>query len=148
MRVSLSWFLGDCAVLQVDDRCKIFRLSLSGARSASLFRCVPYVRARFSLPRSYMYVYNMYIRVYTSVYSVRVCVRARAEEDGSALTKLAKYAPLGGARRRRRPHIRPSRTLSAYRCRHPSFDRPIATHRTAPRRRVSAAGKTVERTRG
>lgn len=33
--MSSSWFLGDCAVLQVDDRCEIFRLSLS-SEGASL----------------------------------------------------------------------------------------------------------------
>lgn len=126
--MSSSWFLGDCAVLQVDDRCKIFRLSLSSARTASLFRCVPYVRA-FSLPRSAC--------IYIYICVCRICVQReweRARASVRALTKLAKYAPLGGARTEA---ARPSLSNSpAYRVVVVSHFRPrhTAPHRTAPLR--------------
>lgn len=119
--MSSSWFLGDCAVLQVDDRCKIFRLSLSSARTASLFRCVPYVRA-FSLPRS---ACICVCRICVQRVGARSRVRAGANEIGEI--RSARRSADGGC-----PSV-PLELAGASRRRRLSLS--TAPRRTAPRRK-------------
>jgi len=104
--VSSSWFLGDCAVLQVDDRCKIFRLSLSNARTASLSLSLSLsLLARSVRTRvSHFYARRVYASVICTCVCVRVCgrgwvrsrVRAGANEIGEI--RSARNSADGGCR--------------------------------------------------
>lgn len=131
--MSSSWFLGDCAVLQVDDRCKIFLLSLSSARTASLFRCVPYVRAsHFHARRVYAYTVYMYTCTIYMCTRQRVGARSRVRAGANEIGEI-RSEERGGCR----PSLSDSSSLSHF--------RPLrtASRLALPRRRVSAAGKTV-----